>query len=84
MIHASHDNVCKRLKRAYGHLGRVIRMLEDGRDCPEIARQIYAVEQALTRAKRLFIHDHLEGCLEAALHEGGDIGGDVREITRYL
>jgi DNA-binding FrmR family transcriptional regulator len=63
MTHDSHPALIKRLKRAHGHLASVIAMIEAQRPCAEIAQQLFAVESAVTNAKRELIHDHLEHCL---------------------
>lgn len=87
-VHASHPDIIKRLKRAAGHLKSTIQMLEDEKACLDIAQQLYAVEKAITNAKRTLIHDHLDHCLEDALH--ADHGGsdttinEFKEITKYL
>jgi DNA-binding FrmR family transcriptional regulator len=39
--------VLKRLRRAEGQLGGVIRMIEDGRDCADVVIQLAAVSRAL-------------------------------------
>lgn len=53
----------KRLKHADGHLRHVIGMTEGGETCLDIARQLAAVENAATAAKRVLIHDHIDHCL---------------------
>ena len=63
MKHASHPEILKRLKRAYGHLAAVITMLEKNRPCLDLAQQIHAVENAVSNAKRELIQDHMEHCL---------------------
>lgn len=82
--HSSHPKIAARLKRANGHLTRVIEMIETGRPCTEIAQQMQAVEKAITNAKRALIHDHIDHCLEA--DADGHIGNtqDFKDITRYL
>ena len=59
-LHASHPDVVKRLKRANGHLANVIAMIESHRPCNEIAQQLHAVERAISAAKKVVIHDHLD------------------------
>ena len=59
-IHASHPDIIKRLKRAEGHLRRVIAMLEDGRPCVDVAQQLHAVEKAVANAKQTLVHDHID------------------------
>ena len=87
-LHASHTDIAKRLKRAEGHLRKVIEMIESGRTCLDIAQQLQAVESAITGAKRTLIQDHLDHCLE---HAVGSISKEQRRpidefkaITKYL
>jgi len=47
--HHSHPQIVKRLKRAQGHLGSVIEMMDAGRSCLELAQQLHAVEKAIAR-----------------------------------
>lgn len=82
--HASHPKISARLKRANGHLAAVIEMIAEGRACTDIAQQLHAVEKAVTNAKRVLIHDHIDHCLKP-----GEDGETVdtqsfKEITRYL
>ena len=68
--HTTHPGLIKRLKRADGHLRRVIGMIEEGRPCVDIAVQLQAVEKAVTAAKRTLIHDHIDHCLGAGDESG--------------
>jgi uncharacterized protein len=88
MKHSSHREIIARLKRAHGHLGGVLAMLEEGRSCVDLAQQLHAVESAIANAKRELILDHIEHCLgdgvadgemtpKAALHE-------FRALAKYL
>ena len=65
-IHESHPDIVKRLKRAEGHIRRVISMFEEGRPCLDLAQQLHAVEKAIAEAKRQLIHDHVDHCLDVA------------------
>ncbi|MGV8691699.1 metal-sensing transcriptional repressor, partial [Pseudomonas aeruginosa] len=58
--HSTHPDLVKRLKRADGHLRHVIGMIESGESCLDIARQLAAGESAVTAAKRVLIHDHID------------------------
>jgi DNA-binding FrmR family transcriptional regulator len=87
-IHAHHADIAKRLKRAEGHLRKVIAMIEQEKPCLDIAQQLYAVEKAISQAKKTLIQDHLDHCLEATV---GAVSADQRrpidefkEITKYL
>lgn len=86
--HESHPLVAKRLKRANGHLAGVINMIEGGRPCVEIAQQLFAVERAITQAKRVLIQDHIDHCLDAAMDDQSGAGSidtsEFKEIVKYL
>lgn len=84
--HASHPAIIKRLRRAEGHLNSVVRMIEDGRSCLDLAQQLHAVENAIANAKRELIHDHIEHCLDDPGAELADREAfkELKAITRYL
>ena len=87
-IHLSHPEIVKRLKRAEGHIKRVIAMFGEDRACLELAQQLHAVEKAIGEAKRQLIHDHVDHCLDAAAHGNGKptkaVVNEFKEISRYL
>lgn len=88
--HQSHAAIAKRLKRAQGHLGSVIQMIEQGRECLDIAQQLQAVEKAISQAKKVLVQDHIDHCLEHALEDARRSGpsaaslDEFKQITRYL
>lgn len=87
MVHASHPAIMKRLKRANGHLASVISMIEEGRPCVELAQQLFAVERAITNAKRELIQDHMEHCLGDGVGHGVDAQSALSEfklLAKYL
>jgi DNA-binding FrmR family transcriptional regulator len=43
-------SVIKRLRRAQGQIGGVIKMIEEGRDCADVVTQLAAASRALDRA----------------------------------
>ena len=87
-LHTAHPDVVNRLKRASGHLQNVIAMIEAKRACVDIAQQLHAVEKAVSAAKKLVIHDHLDHCLEQVLGaEPASVKTSITEfkdITKYL
>ncbi|MGJ5068479.1 metal-sensing transcriptional repressor [Bradyrhizobium oligotrophicum] len=89
-VHSSHPDIVKRLKRAEGHLHRVISMFDDGRSCLDLAQQLHAVEKAIAEAKKALIHDHVDHCLDAAANGGGSgkttksVLAEFKAISRYL
>ena len=88
--HASHPDIVNRLKRADGHLQKIIRMVEDGRPCADLAQQLHAVERAVGQAKRILIQDHVDHCLEESLNGQSDpktsraLVEEFKEIAKYL
>ncbi len=57
------SGVIKRLKRAQGQIGGIVRMIEEGRDCADIVTQLAAVSKALDRAGFAVIAAGLRQCL---------------------
>ncbi|HET7313532.1 metal-sensing transcriptional repressor [Salinisphaera sp.] len=87
--HESHPRIINRLKRAHGHLARVIAMLEAEQGCLEIAQQLSAVEKAITNAKRTLVHDHIDHCFDVDLFrkdraQARALMEEFKSITRYL
>jgi uncharacterized protein len=88
MQHSDHPAIIKRLKRADGHLRKIIEMLEQGRPCPQVAQQLQAVESAIENAKKALIHDHISHCVNRSLKTAGPAGRtamrEFKLIARYL
>jgi DNA-binding FrmR family transcriptional regulator len=86
--HHTHPDIVKRLKRADGHLRRVINMIEEGRPCLDLAQQLQAVEKAIEGAKKTLIHDHVDHCLDAAVNGNGrstrEVVTEFKAISKYL
>ena len=86
--HQSHSSVIKRLRRAEGHLRRVIGMIEEGRSCVDLAQQLHAVEKAVGEAKKTLIHDHVDHCLDDAVNGRGksnrSMVDEFKAISKYL
>jgi uncharacterized protein len=89
MMHENkHPEIIKRLKRANGHLEKIIEMIEGGKPCTQVAQQLQAVEGAIENAKKALIHDHISHCLNNTLKEPGKTGRaamrEFQSIARYL
>jgi uncharacterized protein len=88
MTHINHPAIVRRLKRADGHLQKIIDMIEAGKPCLQLAQQLQAVESAIENAKKALIHDHINHCLDETFKKAGPAGrGVMREfksIARYL
>ena len=58
-------DVIRRLRRAQGQIGGVIRMIEEGRECADVVTQLAAVSRALDKAGFAIIATNLQKCLVA-------------------
>lgn len=63
------EPVVKRLRRAQGQIGGVIRMIEEGRDCEDVITQLAAVSRALDRAGFKIVATGLRQCIVAGPDE---------------
>lgn len=63
------DSVKKRLARAQGQLGGIIKMLEEGRDCTDVLTQLAAANSAINKAAFSLIASGIANC---AANEAGD------------
>jgi len=55
--------ITKRVKRANGQMGAIVRMLEEGRSCEDIVTQMAAVAKAVNTAAFTLISASLKECL---------------------
>lgn len=57
-------DILLRSKSAYGHLNKVISMMEDDEClCMDILNQLTAVESALRKVEEIILENHLRDCL---------------------
>jgi DNA-binding FrmR family transcriptional regulator len=77
--------ILNRLKTARGHLDAVVRMVEDEAYCPDVMKQLSAVQGSLERASRLVLRNHLETCVAAAMQAGrvDEIVDELMEALRF-
>ena len=83
---AAHDaSVTNRLKTARGHLDGVIRMVEDDAYCPDIMKQLAAVQGLLEGTSRVVFRNHLETCVADAMRNGRteEIVDELMETLKY-
>ena len=69
----------KRLKTIQGHLGGIVRMVEEDAYCIDVIRQIQAVQAALNKVSGQVLDDHLNSCVITAIQ-----GDDPKERERVL
>lgn len=79
--HDDMDKIVKRLKRAQGQIGGVLRMIEEERDCEAIVTQVAAVSRALDRAGFAIIATGLKQCL---IDSGGVDSLDSEQMEKLF
>lgn len=72
--------IIARMKRAHGHLGKVIRMLEDGAECEDVLTQFAAVNKALGRSGYAIVSTGLRHCLA----EGEPSEADIAKMEKLF
>lgn len=74
-----------RLKTVRGHLDAVIKMVDEERYCPEIMKQVSALQASLERVNRILLQNHLETCVTHAVSEGrtAEIVDELMETMKY-
>ena len=74
-----------RLKTVRGHLDGVLSMVEDERYCPEVMKQVSALQASLERVNRILLQNHLETCVPTAIAEdrGEAIVAELLETLKY-
>lgn len=73
--------VINRAKRAHGHLGKVIAMMEAGTECEDVLTQLTAVLKALERTGFAIVATGLQQCLSAG--DGLD-SVDVKKMEKLF
>src|SRR6266852_8635310 len=72
-----------RLKTVRGHLDGVIGMVEDEVYCPDLMKQVAALQASLEKVNRVLLENHLETCVSEAIQAGGG-HEKIRELLDAL
>ena len=77
--------VTNRLKTARGHLDGIIRMVEADQWCPDIMKQLSAVQGMLEGTSREVFRHHLETHVAGAIAEGrgAEVVDELMEALKY-
>ncbi len=85
-MRAEHERaVLTRLKTARGQLDGVLRMVDDGAYCPDVMKQLAAVQGLLEAASRTVLRNHLETCVAEAVRAGRteEIVDELMETLKF-
>ena len=85
MLPQHQHTVLTRLKTARGHLDGIMRMVEDEVYCPDLMKQLAAVQGMLEGTSRVVFRNHLETCVAVAMREGRteQILDELMETLKY-
>ncbi len=74
-----------RLKTVRGHIEAVMNMVEEERYCPEVMKQVSALQGSLEKVNRILLQNHIETCVMHAVEEGRseEIVDELLETLRY-
>jgi DNA-binding FrmR family transcriptional regulator len=80
-----HRRVVNRLKTARGHLDGIVRMVETDAWCPDIMKQLSAVQAMLEGTSREVFRHHLETHVAEAVRAGRteEIVDELMETLKY-
>jgi DNA-binding FrmR family transcriptional regulator len=76
--------ITKRLKRAHGQMGAVVRMLEEGRSCEEVVMQMAAVGKAINTAAFTLISASLKECIADSTIDSDQITEKLQKLFLSL
>ena len=77
-------DVIRRLRRAQGQVGGVIKMIEEGRDCADVVTQLAAASRALDRAGFKIIATGLRQCALGEQNGDGTAGQDQAQLEKLF
>ncbi len=78
------DDIAKRLRRVEGQLRGVIRMVEEGADCRDVAQQMSAARKALDSVYSRMTICYLEQELAAAARQDPQVERAIGEVAILL
>lgn len=70
MIPEYKQELLLRLKTIKGHLAGVMTMVEDERYCPDVMKQVAALQSSLEKVNRILLRNHFETCVTEAIRTG--------------
>jgi DNA-binding FrmR family transcriptional regulator len=70
MDHKNDKDIVDSLKTAKGQLEGILKMIDEGRYCIDISKQIFAVQSLLKKANMKILKNHIDHCVMSAVQEG--------------
>ncbi len=73
-------DVTKRLRRAEGQIGGILRMLDEGRSCEDVVMQLAAVSKAIDKAAFSLITAGLRECITEGKNNADDVAQQLQRL----
>ncbi len=73
-------DVALRLARIEGHVRSISKMVETGRNYPEIVQQISAVRSSLDGVVEVIVDDLVEACIEGSTSKRHDSALELKQV----
>jgi DNA-binding FrmR family transcriptional regulator len=79
-------NTLINFKKAHSHLGKVIKMVENGEYCIDVMQQNLAVIGLLKSANQMLMENHLKTCFSSAIKSGDEKRKEemIKEILKVI
>ncbi|MFQ5966517.1 MAG: metal-sensitive transcriptional regulator [Acidimicrobiia bacterium] len=74
-----------RLRTVRGHMDAVIGMVEEEQYCPDVMKQVSALQGSLEKVNRVLLQNHLETCVAHAVADGRteEIVDELMETMKF-
>lgn len=73
-----------RLNRAAGQLNGIVRMIEEGRDCEDVVRQLAAVSKAVNSAAYTLVYTSLKQCIVDGRADSDEVQARLQKVLLSL
>ena len=79
------SSALNRLKTVRGHIDAVIRMVDEEQYCPDIMKQVSALEGSLEGVNRVLLQNHIETCVLEHVEAGRSeqVVDELMETLRF-
>ncbi len=80
------ERLLARLKRIDGQVKGIMRMVEEGRYCPDILQQVAATNGAMDEVALILLRSHVDGCVRDAIeqNQGDQALEDLMTVIRKV
>lgn len=80
------ERLMARLRRVEGQVKGILRMVDEGRYCPDILQQVAAASGAMDEVALILLRSHVDGCVRDAIEKktGDEPIEDLMDVVRKV